>query len=406
MLYTRKIFPEIQEVILRDESIVLTGARQVGKTSLLLLLKHFLEEQGKSCHYLNLENNDHLKALNKHPFQLFELIPESKVKQYVCIDEIQYLDNPTNFLKLLYDEKRSEVKVIASGSSSFYIDKKFKDSLVGRKFLFEVQSLDFDEFLIFSGQNDLLGRKKEKLTEYYREKLLTLWAQYARFGGYPKVVLAEDNEMRRILLEEIGSSYIKKDIADAGIKSAEKYFSLLKILAAQTGQLVNAQELSNTLGVARKTVEEYLYVMEKSYQIGLIKPFYKNIRKELTKMPKVYFYDLGLRNFFLNDYDTLSKRGDKGAYVENMAFRELLRTAKNIDKVRFWRTQDKKEVDFVVGDKAYEIKFNTAKKGDKKSYNAFQALYPNIEFQFLADNEIIKIFYQWKTRKYPGTFWT
>jgi len=241
-----------------------------------------------------------------------------------------------------------------------------------------------------------LGRKKEKLTEYYREKLLTLWAQYARFGGYPKVVLAEDNEMRRILLEEIGSSYIKKDIADAGIKSAEKYFSLLKILAAQTGQLVNAQELSNTLGVARKTVEEYLYVMEKSYQIGLIKPFYKNIRKELTKMPKVYFYDLGLRNFFLNDYDTLSKRGDKGAYVENMAFRELLRTAKNIDKVRFWRTQDKKEVDFVVGDKAYEIKFNTAKKGDKKSYNAFQALYPNIEFQFLADNEIIKIFYQWR----------
>ncbi len=396
MLYPRKVFSEIQKVILRDESIILTGARQVGKTSLLILLKHFLEEQGKSCHYFNLENTDHLKTLNEHPYKLFDLIPESKTKQYVCIDEIQYLDNPTNFLKLLYDEKRLEVKVIASGSSSFYIDKKFKDSLVGRKFLFEIHSLDFDEFLAFSGQNDLLERKNEKLTAYYEEKLLTLWAQYARFGGYPKVVLAEDNEMKKMLLEEIGSAYVKKDIADAGIKSAEKYFFLLKILASQTGQLVNAQELSNTLGIARKTIEEYLYVMEKSYQICLIKPFYKNIRKELTKMPKVYFYDLGLRNFLVNNYEALPKRGDKGAYVENMAFRELLRTAKNIDEVRFWRTQDKKEVDFVVGDKAYEIKFNAVKKTDKRSYGAFQALYPDIKLQFIADKEILKIFYQWR----------
>lgn len=395
MLYQRKILSEIQKLILRDECIILTGARQTGKTSLLILLKHFLEERGKPCYYFNLENSDYLKALNKHPYQIFDLIPESKVKQYVCIDEIQYLDDPTNFLKLLFDEKRTDIKIIASGSSSFYIDKKFKDSLVGRKFLFEIHSLDFDEFLSFSGQAELLAQKGKKLSSYYKENLLRLWDAYIRYGGYPKAVLAEDNEMKRIFLEEIGSSYIKKDIADAGIKGAEKYFALMKILAAQTGQLVNAQELANTFNIARKTVEEYLYVMEKSYQIALIKPFYKNVRKELTKMPKVYFYDLGLRNYFLNNFDSMSKRQDKGAYLENIAFREFLGGAKSIDDIRFWRTQDKKEVDFIVGNEAFEVKSNSL-KADKRSYGAFQTLYPDISFKFLEEKEILEKFYQWK----------
>ena len=395
MLYPRKILSEIQNVIFRDECVILTGARQTGKTSLLILLKHFLEEEGKPCHYFNLENIDYLKALNKHPYQIFDLIPESKTKQYVCIDEIQYLDDPTNFLKLLYDEKRSKIKIIASGSSSFYIDKKFKDSLAGRKFLFEIYSLDFDEFLSFSGQIDLLARKGKKLTAYYKENLLRLWDGYVRFGGYPKAALAEDNEMKRIFLEEIGSSYIKKDIADAGIKGMEKYFALMKILAAQTGQLVNAQELANTLNVARKTVEEYLYVMEKSYQIALIKPFYKNIRKELTKMPKVYFYDLGLRNYFLNNFDPIAKRQDKGACLENIAFREFLGGTKGINDIRFWRTQDKKEVDFIVGNEAFEIK-SDIKNANQKKYKSFQALYPDMPFQFLEEKEMLEKFYQWK----------
>lgn len=395
MLYSRKIFSKIQKVILRDECIILTGARQTGKTSLLILLKHFLEEQGKPCYYFNLENSDYLKALNKHPYQIFDLVPESKAKQYVCIDEIQYLDDPTNFLKLLFDEKRTNIKIIASGSSSFYIDKKFKDSLVGRKFLFEIHSLDFDEFLSFSGQAELLAQKGKKLSSYYKENLLRLWDAYIRYGGYPKVVLAEDNEMKRIFLEEIGSSYIKKDIADAGIKGAEKYFALMKILAAQTGQLVNAQELANTLNIARKTVEEYLYVMEKSYQIALIKPFYKNVRKELTKMPKVYFYDPGLRNYFLNNFDSMSKRQDKGSYLENIAFREFLGSVKNIDDIHFWRTQDKKEVDFIIGNEAFEIKSNSL-KADKRSYGAFQTIYPDISFGFLEEKEMLEKFYNWK----------
>jgi len=395
MLYLRDILSDIKKVISAEEFIILTGARQVGKTSLLVLLKKYIEKKKETGYYFNLENRTTLNLLNEHPFNLFELLPQSKRKLYVFIDEIQYLDDPTNFLKLLYDEKRDKVKVIVTGSSSFYIDKKFKDSLVGRKFLFEIYPLNFDEFLVFNNETDLLSQKGQKLTLYYKRKLLKLWNDYLTYGGYPKVALAEDDDMRKIMLEEIGSSYIKKDIRDAGIKNTDKYFSLLKILADQTGALVNSQELSNTLNVAHNTIEDYLYVINKSYQVAFLKPFYGNLRKELTKMPKVYFYDSGLRNFFLNNYISINKRVDKGSCLENIVFKELLEKIRDVNKIKFWRTQDKKEIDFVIDKEALEIKFNT--KGEKKEkYKQFIEQYPDIKFNFLGFNDILNKFYDWK----------
>lgn len=396
MLYPRDILKKIEKTLFRDEFIILSGARQTGKTSVLLMLKKFLEEKGCVCHYFNLENPEYLKLLNGHPFNLFEAIPGQKVKQYIFIDEIQYLEDPSNFLKLLYDEKKEQVKIIVSGSSSFYIDKKFKDSLAGRKFLFEIYPLNFYEFLVFKGQGKWLSEteKTGKPSLYDKERMAGLWEEYILFGGYPKAVLAEDLSMKKMVIEEIGSSYIKKDIVDAGIRNAEKYFFLLKILAVQTGQLVNSQELSKTLGVARKTIEEYLYVMRKSYQIALIRPFYRNLRKELIKMPKVYFYDLGLRNFLLGDYSRIRDRQDKGPYLENIAFREILKEAGDVGKVKFWRTQDQKEVDFVVGDKAYEMKFSPGRFKGKK-YERFKEQYPDIKLSFLAENDLPRKFYGW-----------
>jgi len=395
MLYPRDILPDIKKVISAKEFIILTGARQVGKTSLLVLLKKYIEKKKETGYYFNLENRTTLNLLNEHPFNLFELLPKSRRKLYVFIDEIQYLDDPTNFLKLLYDEKRAQIKIITTGSSSFYIDKKFKDSLVGRKFLFEIYSLNFDEFLVFNNEADLLTRKRGKLTLYYKKRLLKLWNQYLIYGGYPKVALAEDEDVKKIMLEEIGSSYIRKDIRDAGVKNADKYFSLLKILADQTGALVNSQELSNTLNLVHSTIEDYLYTISKSYQAAFIRPFYKNIRKELTKMPKVYFYDSGLRNFFLNNYNSIDKREDKGACLENIVFKEILKEIKDIDKIKFWRTQDKKEIDFVVGNKALEIKFDA--KGEKKEkYRQFIEQYPDIKFSFLRFDDILRKFYGWK----------
>lgn len=392
MLYPREILVKIKKVLNREEFIILTGARQTGKTSLLIILKEFLEEKGKICHYFNLENPENLELLNKHPYNIFEIIPEKKSKQYIFIDEIQYLNNPSNFLKLLFDEKKDKLKIIASGSSAFYIDKKFKDSLVGRKFLFEIYPLNFNEFLIFKNQEDFIKKNKQKLSKYYQEKLIDLWTNYLIYGGYPKVVLAENPDMQKIILEDIASSYIKKDIRDAGIKQSEKYFALLKILAGQTGNLVNSQELAASLQIAHKTVEEYLYVMQKSYQIAFIKPFYKNLRKELTKMPKVYFYDLGLRNLLLNNFNQISKRLDKGAYLENIAFREFLNQTHNIDRIKFWRTQDKKEVDFIIDNQAFEIK-SRSDKIKKSHYSQFINSYPDIKLNFLSYEQVLENFY-------------
>ena len=395
MLYQRNIIKKIKKVLTRDEFIILTGARQVGKTSILVMLKSYLEKKGKQCHYFNLENSEYLKSFDEHPFNIFKFIPESKTKQTIFIDEIQYLKNPSNFLKLLYDEKRDSLKIIASGSSSFYIDKKFKDSLAGRKFLFEVYSLSFDEFLIFNQENELLKQLKSPSppfqkgkSVYYKKRLLKLWEIYLRYGGYPKIALTEDESVKKILLEEIGSSYVKKDIFDAGIKNADKYFSLLKILAQQTGQLVNSQEIANTLQMSNKTTEEYLYTIKKSYQVAFIKPFYSNVRKELTKMPKVYFFDLGLRNFFLNDYNPIEKRIDKGAYLENIVFRNFLNQVKNPDKIKFWRTQDKNEVDFIVDKKAFEVKFDKINFQEAK-YKKFKEKYPEIELEVVDYESLI-----------------
>ena len=395
MLYPRDILPKIKKVINREELIILMGARQVGKTSLLILLKDYLGKQGKDSYYFNLENREYLDLLNEHPYNIFEFLPKSKTKQFVFIDEIQYLDDPTNFLKLLYDEKRNDLKIIASGSSSFYIDKKFKDSLVGRKFLFEIYSLNFDEYIRFNNQDNLLKLKNKKLTILQKKKILSLWDNYLLYGSYPKIALTADNYVKKILLEEIGTSYIKKDVEEAGIKNVDKYFALLKIIAGQSGQLLNSKELANTLNVAHKTIEEYLYVMKKSYQISVIKPFYENIRKELTKMPKVYLNDTGLRNFFLNNYDDIKKRDDKGSYLENLVFRELLLENGSLEKIKFWRTQDKKEIDFIVEGKAFEIKFNKSKIEYKK-YNKFTEAYPNIKFDFLTYEDILQKFYKYK----------
>jgi predicted AAA+ superfamily ATPase len=396
MLFKRDLLRKTSRVLSRDEFIIITGARQTGKTSLLIMLKETLENQQKNTHYFNLENPDYLKLLNKHPYNIFELIPSRKGKQYIFIDEIQYLDNPSNFLKLLFDENRHALKIIASGSSAFYIDKKFKDSLAGRKFLFELFPLNFDEYIIFKKKDELLEQKNKKLSLYYRNKLLSLWEEYLIYGGYPKVVLAESRDMRKAILEEIGSSYIKKDASEAGVKNTDKYFNLLKILADQVGQLVNSQELANTLNVAHKTVEEYLGIMKKSYQIAMIKPFYKNLRKELTKMPKVFFYDLGLRNFFLGDFTSPHQRRDKGSFFENVVFREFLRETSAIDQIKFWRTQDQHEVDFVVKSNAFEVK-SDPKKIRKGKYDRFKKQYPGIRLKFITPDTILDKFYNYRS---------
>jgi hypothetical protein len=393
-LYPRKILNKIEEVLDKEQWIILTGARQTGKTSLMLLLKDRLEKAGSNCSYFNLENPEYLSAFNSHPFNVFEFLPNLKSLHYVFIDEIQYLDDPSRFLKLLFDEKRDKIKIIASGSSSFYIDDKFQDSLAGRKLFFEIYPLDFEEFLIFNEEDGLLKKQKKTNSKYYWKKLSKYWKEYCKFGGYPRVVLAgEDDDFKKVMIEEILTSYIKKDVRDAGIKNSAKYFSLLKIFAQQTGGVVNVSELSNTLNLNMNTVGDYLYAMEKSYHIALVRPFFKNYRKEFTKMPKVYFFDQGLRNYLMNGLNIKNSGKSAGAWLENLFFTEMVKKTGRVGGIKYWRTQDKKEVDFVVNNKrAYEIKSNP-NKADVKKYRTFRELYPDYDLKFITEGDILKEFY-------------
>ncbi len=403
MYYKRDIQKKIEKQIYSDLILLVIGARQTGKTSLLKFYYNKLKSDGHKSYFFNLEDFDYLDLFNKSPKNLLDVISLSDKKVYVFIDEIQYLDNPTNFLKYLYDEHSNRIKFIVTGSSAFYIDSKFKDSLAGRKRIFILNTLNFYEFLFFNGQENLLNyynpfsflMNKQKMAIPIKRRLESFWMQYLLFGGYPRVVLADDRNEKIEILRELVNSFIKKDISESGLKRPEKFYRLLKMVSAQVGNLVNINSLSNDLNLSFTAVENYLIVMEKSFHISIIKPFHKNIRKELTKMPKVYFNDTGLRNILINNFEDLKFRPDSGALFENIVYKSLLSHFTNY-QIKFWRTQSGNEIDFILDEKlALEVKLNINQfkiSKYKKFMNAydfpFKVIYRYGENDQISDDRI------------------
>ncbi len=380
MSIVREITIEAKKYLKTDEFLIFVGARQAGKTTILKQLQAKLIEDNQETYFLNLEDLEYVALLNKTPKNIFKIFPINlKKKNYIFVDEIQYLDNPSNFLKYLYDEYKNKIKIIASGSSAFYIDKKFKDSLVGRKKIFNVSTLSFSEFLTFK-EEKIPNFQKMTLSE--REKIAKLYEEYMIYGGYPRVVLAKQDEKVEIL-REIAFSYVKKDALEANIAKPEIFYKMLKILAFQTGNLFNSLHLANTLGVSKTAIDNYFYVMQKSFHIAQLKPFYRNIKKEITKMPKIYFLDTGLRNFFVNDFTSFINRQDKGELLENSVFRQYRKYFEK-DNLKYWRTIGKNEVDFVINEKrAVEVKANVENFRISK-YKKFMELYPNIKLHIVT----------------------
>jgi len=407
MSVSRDLVQKIGKDLKTDEILVFMGARQVGKTTLLKQLLDQLESNNEVCHFLNLEDPDYLSLLNQSPKNLLKIIalPANK-RAVVFVDEVQYLDNPTNFLKYFYDEYKGKIKLIVSGSSAFYIDKKFKDSLAGRKRIFTLNTLSFREFLRFKNEESLLSsvpqsfslknidfKSKVVLKDY--EKLKLYFDEYTLYGGYPRVVLA-DMEEKELVLQDIAYSYLKKDLYDSDVRQPNIFYKLMKILASQVGGLVNANELANTLGTSRPSIDHYLHVMEKGFHISLLRPFFKNARKELTKMPKVYFKDVGLRNFFSRNFDPITLRPDKGALFENVVFRSFLERFDD-DKIKFWRTQSGHEIDFIIDEKyAFEAKFTkNLIRPQKNKY--WQKHYPDMPVNFVVNEK--------PDSKHPFSLW-
>jgi len=418
--FSRKLQKKIHLWLDKPDTLVISGARQVGKTTLLGLLKEDIKKKwGESRNVLsfNLEDTDQLSALNRDPkyfreYCVFSGADPSR-ESVVMIDEVQYLNDPSHFLKYLADFEPS-LKLIVTGSTSLGI-KRFKDGMTGRKKAFTLFPLDFQEFLWFKGKQSLssifgelhftrfTSRKAEIDPERIKpieHEMDVLFEEYILYGGYPKVVLAMSQEEKLEELRELFKAYELKDVNILfDVANISAFRGLFKLLAGSVGGLLNVNELSATLGIGRDTVRRYLSVLENSFISQMLPPFHTNMRKELTRMPKLFFLDTGLRNFALRNFTELSFRPDKGALLENAIFCELYKNLGIIDQLYFWRTISKTEVDFVLtGEQnlAFEVKFTpNARLRQPSGLKAFGDTYPDFRQVvvtrnlFASDNELL-----------------
>jgi hypothetical protein len=275
-------------------------------------------------------------------------------KGFVFIDEIQRKENAGLFLKGLYDYD-TPYKFIVSVSGSLELKESVHESLAGRKRIFPVDTLSLHEFLQFRTEY----RYEDRLEEYFQvnpEEGQRLLLEYLNYGGYPRVVLEDTLEEKLRIIDEIYRSYIEKDIAYLlRVERIEAFGNLIRLLADQTGRMINVTELSSSLGISLPTVKNYLAYAEKTFIIRLVTPFFRNLRKEISKAPVVYFHDLGLRNFALRRFGHHTTFQETGFLFQNLVHQLLQdRMRHEASTLHHWRTKDKAEVDFVI-DRAQEV---------------------------------------------------
>jgi len=344
----RRLIKSLKDHLSHKEITLIIGPRQAGKTTLMLLLKDYLQEKGHPTLFLNLdiEADKRFFISQETLIQKIEL-ELGKKEGFVFIDEIQRKEDAGIFLKGIYD-MNLPYKYIVSGSGSVELKRKIHESLVGRKRIFELNTLSFEELVNFKTQYQY----EHKLLEFLnieRTKGKLLLDEYLLFGGYPRVVLAENVREKQQEIAEIYQSYLEKDITYLlQIKKTESLSKLVQIIAAKPGTLINFSELSSTLGISGPTVKDYLWYLQKTFILHKITPFFRNVRKEIRKSPVYYFYDLGLRNYAVGSFGNLSM-ADIGFVFQNFVFnilREKLRLSPA--RINFWRTTDGAEVDFVL----------------------------------------------------------
>lgn len=352
-LIGREIFTRLISHLQKPEISLLIGARQVGKTVLLGMLRDYLikekKVETKNVLYFNLDIEKDWEFFQDQT-KLIEYLKEKSLKDkiYLLVDEAQRVPECTRFFKGIYDSNLN-VKFILSGSASLELKTRLKESLVGRKQVFHLFPFSFREFLK-AKNSELWGilEKRTKISFLSRKKLISLFKEYALWGGYPRVVLSESREERQNILAEIYTSYIERDIVGfLEIKNRLGFSKLVKLLAGQTGQLVNITELANSVNLDRDTIERYLKALQETFIVTALFPFFRNPRQEIIKQNKIYFNDTGLRNYALEDFSLFGERRDAGFLLENAVFKEILFSLESFRKIRFWRTKQGSEVDFL-----------------------------------------------------------
>ncbi|MCL4376832.1 MAG: ATP-binding protein, partial [Actinobacteria bacterium] len=347
---SRDILPDIINWIAEKEIIVLLGARQVGKTTIIFqLINHILVQTASllkekdEIHYLNLDFPEDKKILNDD--YIIKLAAKNKKRKIIFIDEMQRLENSGLFLKYLYD-LNLPIKLIVSGSSVLELKSKVSEALTGRKVIFNIAPFNISEII-----DSIVSMKKNNIPDNdfsnkdgSKSNQETLFKKafeiYTQYGSYPSVVISSDNEKRHLRLKEIFTSYMEKDIKKfLEIKNENAFTRLITLLSASSGSLINMDEISNTLSIHQVTLDNYFYYLEQTFIIDKVRPFFKNIRKEIVKSPKVYFNDIGIRNFAINNFNNLDIREDKGFVFENFVYLILKQKLTGSYKINFWRTK-------------------------------------------------------------------
>ncbi len=343
------LFSELVDHLPHKEMSLIIGPRQAGKTTLMEMLQKHLENCGERTLFLNLDiewDRPHFESqaalLRKVELEL------GQEHGFVFIDEIQRKDDAGLFLKGLFDLKLP-YKFILSGSGSLELKQKIHESLVGRKRIFELSTITLEEFI--NHRTDY--RYEEKLADFMaieKDRAQQLLIEYMTFGGYPRVVMAAEQGEKLRLIDEIYRSVLEKDIAYLlKLDKPDVFSALIKVLASQIGQLMNYSQLASTLNVSFPTVKKYLWYAQKIFLVELMAPYARNVRKEISKSPVPYFWDLGFRNYSLGLFGRLESPTEGGFVFENLVFLLLKHKLRlKAAKLNFWRTKDKAEVDFVI----------------------------------------------------------
>ena len=350
-----------------NKIIIIYGARQVGKTTLVksLISRSDLKTEYFNCDYLDVQNLFSYENAGNL---------ENTVKNYdlIVLDEAQRIRNIGMVLKILHDEFPS-LKVIATGSSSFDLANMINEPLTGRKITYSLYPLTYKE--LTSTDSAVIARRK-------MERML-------RFGSYPSVILNDDQKAFENL-NEIVSSYLFKDIFTyQHLKKPEVLTNLLRLLAFQVASEVSFTELANKLRIDQTVVQRYIQLLEDGFIIFRLKAFKRNLRNEIGKSRKIYFWDTGVRNMLIQNLNPIHLRDDIGALWENFCISErhklLSYNIPQTHQTYFWRNYNQKEIDLIEEKgnrlKAFEFKWNPNRK--VKFPTDFQQAYPQAEFKVI-----------------------
>jgi uncharacterized protein len=365
----RHLEKNINQNLYQGKAIIILGARQVGKTTLL----NTLFKDKDKCILLNGDELDVQKLFTDiSADRLKSIFGEKKI---VIIDEAQRINDIGLRLKLITDQIK-EIQLIATGSSSLELANKINEPLTGRKWEYKMFPLSFGEMVEHNG---LLKEKR-------------LLPQRLIYGYYPEVITNEGKEKK--VLKEITDSYLYKDILVwENIKKPDKIILLLQALALQLGSQVSYNELGNICGIDSKTVEKYINLLEQTFIIFRLSTYSRNIHNELKNSRKIYFYDNGIRNALIANFSQIELRQDIGALWENFVISERFKYNSYNElwaNTYFWRTKEQKEIDYIEDSdgvlSAFEIKWNPDSK--YKTPKQFLEKYENSIFKIIHRDNI------------------